>query len=100
MPRPKKIGGFTASFNEKKPAMAPDKWSPKSSAAPDPEAADEAARQGKYDLEKLLDAEDIRSNPDKMKHAMAHADEKMGKIRSIQDLKDVAEAKFGSGRKK
>ncbi len=96
MARPKKVGGFSVDL--KKPAMSSDKWEIKGG---DPEmdadADDEARRQGKYDLEKLLEAEEIKANPEKMKHAMAHAEEKMTRIRSIQDLKDLSEAKYGSG---
>lgn len=56
-------------------------------------------RDGRYDLDTLLAAEEIRNNPEKMKYAMAHGKKKMAAITSIEDLKTVREAKFG-GKKK
>lgn len=59
---------------------------------------EEAHRQGKWDLETIMAAEEIKADPKKMKHVMKHAKSKMASIKSIQDLKDAYEAKYGEGR--
>lgn len=62
------------------------------------EQKDEAHRQGKYDLQTLMEAESIKKDPKKMKHVMKHAKNHAASIQSIQDLKDAYEAKYGEGR--
>lgn len=54
--------------------------------------------QGKWDMQTLMDAEDIKSNPEKMKGVMKHMKTHMARIKSIQDLKDAYDAKYGEGR--
>lgn len=95
MARKKVKGGFSPAVPE--PAkdaavISSDSFAPKED--------EEKERNGKYDLEALLHAEEIRNDPERMKHAKAHGEKQMGKIRSIQDIKDVAEAKYGAGKKK
>ncbi len=97
MPRPKKTGGFSVDL--KKPAVTSESWSPNASRK-ETDEEDRKKMDGKYHLSTLLEAEEIRQDPEKMKYAMEHADQKMSRIRSLQDLKDVAEAKFGAGAKK
>lgn len=67
----------------------------------DPEEAGESGAAEPSEGEKqqmmqtLMDAHEIKNNPMKMKHIQAHADKQIGKMRSIQDLKDYAKAKYG-----
>lgn len=46
-------------------------------------------------LRTLMDAEDIKADPKKMEHVQKHAGDKVGKIKSIQDIKDYTSAKYG-----
>jgi hypothetical protein len=69
-------------------AMAP-------AAKPDDEAAEnEKLRSGEMDLDHLMKAEDIKSDPEKMEYVhKAHA-KKSKQLRSIDDLKNIYRAKY------
>lgn len=58
-------------------------------------AAEPAEHEKAHMLQTLMDAHEIKNNPAKMKHVQMHADKKIGQMRSIQDLKDYAAAKYG-----
>lgn len=93
MGRKKKIGGFT--IEVKHPKMPSDAWAPTTAERPE-EEEERKKRDGRHHLDTLLEAEEIRSNPEKLKYAMEHADERATKIKSLKDLRVVSEAKFGS----
>lgn len=62
----------------------------------------EMERMGHHDMETLMAAEDIKSNPDKMKYvSKAHAQktQQLNKVKSIKDLHDTYEMKFGNRKK-
>lgn len=80
-----------AAAKEEPQAPAADK-APVNPMAP-AEDSDEAKRsKAKYDMEDLLRAEDIKKDPERMKHVKKHAEDHLTKVRSIADLKDLAEA--------
>lgn len=63
------------------------------------EDAEEMARQGGWDLDTLLAAEEIKKNPEKMKFVMKALDKKEQGFKSIAELKMAYDAKFGAGKK-
>jgi hypothetical protein len=69
-----------------------------------PNAQEDKEHSEPSDMEKemwsktLMDAEDIKNDHMKMKHVKAHHEKMMGKIKSIQDIKDYTAAKYGKKR--
>lgn len=49
------------------------------------------------DFRTLTNAEDIKKDPERMKHAMKHGKGKMKSIKSVMDLVNYKNAKYGPG---
>jgi len=67
-----------------KAAMAPVEEEKKSE--------EELDRNGEYDMDKLLQAEEIRNNPKRMEYVHKAHDKKKVGMRSIEDLKIAGQA--------
>jgi hypothetical protein len=89
---------------KKKAKIETDATIPPQAMAPKegPESTDEAKReaeleaQAKGHLSTLMEAEEIKSDPAKMERVKKHAGRHMKAITSIQDLKDLHDAKYGN----
>ena len=76
----------------------PDIEEPKTSKeAMSPMDKKEDSWEDKQMLDTLMEAESIKGDPAKMERVRKLAGRKMGHIKSIQDLKDVYEAKTANG---
>lgn len=58
------------------------------------EDAEEMLRQGKWDLDSILAAEEIKGDEKRMKYVMKAMETKEKGFRSIQELKDAYKAKY------
>lgn len=68
---------------------------PKNALAPAPEAEDDESEgmlMAKHHMATLMDADDIKADPQKMANVKKHAAKQIGKIKSIQDLKNLGAA--------
>lgn len=66
---------------------------PKNAMADKPEPdEDDKMRNGEYDMDHLLKAEDIKNDPDRMKYVAKAHDKKTVAMRSIADLKIAGQA--------
>lgn len=67
--------------------------------APAPEPSeDDKIQSGGYDLDHLMRAEEIKADPKKMEYVHKAHKKKMTAMRSIQDLKDAAQALAHKGK--
>lgn len=68
-------------------------------AAPE-KSEEDMERDGKWDHDTLMRAEEIKGDQTRMKYAMKHAEKHAQAVKSIQDLKDIYDAKYGEGQVK
>lgn len=79
-----------ASMQSEMPRTPKDAMAPKID-KPEPDE-DDKMRNGEYDMEHLLKAEDIKNDPDRMKYVGKAHDKKTVAMRSIADLKMASAA--------
>lgn len=88
---------------KKKQAVTSESFAPKEAPAPEEGMGppdEEAMERAKGDLESLMHAEEIRKDDKRMHAVHHHAKAKMASIKSISDLRNVYDAKYGEKKKK
>lgn len=82
------------------PAVPKESMAPKAATAPVEQAGAAEPSEGEkaHMMQVLMDAHDIKSDPVKMAHVEKHMSKQMGKMKSIQDIKDYAQIKAKSSK--